>query len=418
MKIRWFFPLAINAKGSSPEALSLGSKFTHADFSVNFMLNEENPANLDVPDKEKNHFRLIRGISFDVENKKIKKLEESDYPSLFMNLVPIINRVIRSIRNFGFIATAREINPRNFEAESYFRKWRIEICKDSVSWNPLLKKEPWEALLYAMFPKTNDELDASLWPDILESIKDNRVPAPEEEFIINTIEYLKERNYRMALVESVICLEIVTNQYLEKYLSIHMKIPKDRIEKLLQPQVGLSARVAVLLNLCLHPDDIKKIELNNTITAIRWRNKIMHKTGNLPDNLPENITLRNITSVLQLADLLARRRNQVEASPDMQEISKTISEKFKVPYPNIWVTGRHRILMEFVFFVFSNDIPAPEILEKISLEASRLLSERDPRFEPEEHLYIKYLNLAKKLLARWYDGKLHLVPSAKKENNH
>lgn len=418
MKLRWFFPMAIYAKGPSLEALSLEGNFKHEDFSVKFRLLGEKSAPLATPEKEKIYYSQIRSICFEVEDNKIGTFEESDYPRLFKFLISIINRVIRSIRNFGIIATAKEINPQGSEAERYLRRWKIEVSEDGERWIPLMKEDLWKDLLFGLMPEISEELDASLWPDIEESIQDNIVPVPEEEFCVNTIEYLKNGNFRMALVESVMCLEIVTSQYLEKYLTVHMKTPPNRIDMLLQPQLGLSARVAALLDLCLHPDDIKKIEFKNILTAIRWRNKIMHKTGHLPKNLPEDIIRRNIVSVLKLVSLLAMRRNQIEASPEMQKTSKAISEKLKVPLPNIWVTGRHRILMEFVFFVIPSNIPTPEVLDAISKEAIRLLSERDTRFKPEEHLYIRYFNFPRELLARWYKGTLHLVPSTKKETSY
>lgn len=409
--------MATYARGLSLDTLNMESRFNHEGYSIKFKLQGQEPKALTIPDEGEIFYTLINSLGFEVEGFEIDISNKSDYPRLLRFLIQIINRVIRSIRNFGIIATAKEIHPRDAEAERHLRRWNIEVSKDGEHWIPFVKEEDrWKDLIYVLMPETDEELNASLWPDIVESIQDDMLPAPEEEFRVNTIENLRNGNFRMALVESVMCLEIVTSQFLEKYLTVHKKTPPARIHRLLQPQLGLSAKVAALLDLCLHPDDIKKIEFNNILTAIEWRNRIMHKSGHLPANLSEEVIRRNLSSVLNLAALLAMRRNQVEASPEMQGLGKTISEKLKVPFPSIWVTGRHRILMEFVFFVLPNTIPAPELLEEISKEAIRLLTERDSRFKAEEHLYIRFLNFPRELLALWVKGSLHAVPPSKKND--
>jgi len=418
MKVRWHYPLVTFAKGSSPEALILSSEFKHEGLNVKFNLSGEKPFSFNLSEEEKIYGRKVNIIDFLIEEIESIPIEESDYPSLLKLLVPIINRVLRGIRNFGFMAAVNEINPLEMEAERYLRRWDIEVSKDEEYFAPILKKDPVKDFLFILIPEKIDELDVLLWADIEESIQDDIAPSPEQEFLVDTLEYLKNRNYRMSLVESIMCLEVVTNQYLEKYMALYKKIPRDRIDKLLQPQLGLSARIAALLDFCLDPDDIAKIEFNNVLTAIRWRNHVMHKTGHLPNNLPEDKIQKNIISVLELVSLLAMRRNQIETSPEMQKIGKMISEKLNVPLPNILATGSHRVLIEFVFFVIPSNFPKTQVLEEIAQEASKLLSERDPRFIPEKHLYIKYYLFPREIRARWYKGTLHLVPSNKKEIGH
>jgi hypothetical protein len=104
--------------------------------------------------------------------------------------------------------------------------------------------------------------------------------------------------------------------------------------------------------------------------------------------------------------LLARRRDQIIASPEMQEIGKKLSERFSVPIPTIWLLQKHRILIDLVFFVIPSNLPGAGVLESIAKEASDLLSTRDPRFRPNDHLYIKFSAFPNDVRARWYDGHL------------
>jgi len=407
MKLRCKVPLSTYVLGHSAEALNLESQFKHDDISVKLKLMGEKSLAPVEAEKDKLFICKVNSISLFIEEVEID-VKESEYPKLLRFLTPIINRVFRNIRNFGTVAHVNEIYPEDQDAEHYLWRWAVEISEDGKSWQNIVTDEPWKYFFYMQRTEPTGELRSSNWPDIEEAIQDNLAPPPEQEFVINAIEYLRNRNYRMALLESIICLEIVLNQHLSKYLSINMKISKGRINKFLSPQLGLTARVSALLNLCLHSKDVKQVEFNNVLKAINWRNHIIHKTGHLPKDLPEGTIYQNINSVLNLVLLLAQRRNQIETSPDMQQIGKNISEKHDAPIPNIWLVDRHRFLVEFVFYVIPSDFPEVQVLEALALEASTQLSARDRRFNPQEHLYIRYYSF-RDLKALWYKGSLHIV---------
>jgi len=417
MKLRYRIPLSANVSGASADALDLKCQFKHNDLIVKIGLSGEKPLSSDSFPKERRYFRKVNTVDIFIEEIEIESVKESEYPKLLRLLTPITNRVLRSIRNFGILAYINEIYPRDADAEHYLRRWKVELSEDGKKWGHVVSEDFLKDLIFLQVTEKSGELSTTLWPDIEEAIQDNLDPLPEQEFIINALEHLKNRNYRLALIESILCLEIVMSQYLNKYMSIQKKIPPQRINTLLSPQLGLYGRVSALLNLCLYPDDISKIEFNNVLKAINWRNNIIHKTGHLPDNLPEDTIYQNISSVLQLVSLLAARRNQIEISPEFQEIAKSISEKHKVPIPNIWLTGRHQFLIEFAFFVIPSNFPDAQVLESLAQEASALLSALDTRFKPEEHLYIRYLAF-REIRARWYKGSLHLVQIPEEAKNN
>jgi len=415
MKIQWTFPLPLFINGPSPDALVLAGEFKHNDVFVKYELLGDKPTHFQIPERKDAYYCTARMIYFQIDDTKIASIQKSEYPQLLKLMVSVMNRILRGIRNAGIVPAANEINPLGSEVEKLFMRWAVKVSEDGKVWTRLVKEDLLQGLISTLFPDNISELDSSLWTNIEESIQDDIMPPPEQEFFVNCIEYLHNRNYRMAVVESVTCLDIVTNQYLKSYLASFKKIPKNRTKLFLQPQLGLTARIAVLLNLCLHQEDIKKIEFSNVISAIEWRNNIIHKSGHLPENLSDKIIHICIKSVLSLTSLLARSRNQVESLPEMQEIGKKISDKTSAPLPNIWVRENHKIIMEFSFFIVLKEFPGLEKLELIVSEAKKLLSERDGRFRPEEHLYIRFFQFPGELRATWSKGKLASVPIASRE---
>lgn len=409
MKIRWNFPLALFVNGKSKEALSLAAKFMHKSVAASFELSGETPSSIQTPEKEV-FYRTIRAISFAIDGIQTADIKEGEFPQLLKLMVSVMNRVLRSIRNTGVVAIVKEINPLESEAERLFRRWAVEVSDDGEIWSRLLKEDLTKEFMLMLFPDDIGELDSSLWSDIEESIQDDINPPPEQEFVVNCLEYLRNRNYRMAVVESVMCLDIVTSQYLNSYLASYKKIPTDRIEQFLQPQFGLTARIAGLLDLCLHPDDIKNIEFNKVLKTIKWRNDIIHKSGHLPQGLGEEILRENISNVLRLVFILSRARNQADTMPEFQVIGAEISKQMVAPFPNIWAVGKHKIIMEFTFFVVSSEFPDSSKLEAIAQEAITRLSRRDRRFRAEEHLYIRFFHFPRELRAVWKKGGLAPVP--------
>lgn len=410
MNFKYSMPFPAYITGASESELELKTEFEHKfkrnKLIVRFELSGEKPLSSDSLPEGKKYVRRVNNVDFFIENFRIGEINESNYISLFKVLVSIANRVIRNIRNFGYAGQVKQIYPNEGDAEHYIRAWKTLASADGKNWQAVVPGDNLASLFIALGPAKFAEIRASSCPDIEEAIQDDLDSPPEQEFMTNSLEHLGNRNYRLALLESIICLEIVLNQYMSNYLSIHIKIPKNRIVKFLTPQLGLTARISSLLNLCLHPDDIKKIEFNKILKAIDWRNKIIHKSGHLPEGLKDEDLIENISSVLDLASMLARRRDQINASPEMQEIAKKISEKFAVPIPTIWLLKRHRILIDLVFFVVPSNFPETEMLTSIAEEATSLLSARDPRFRPIEHLYIKFSSFPNDVKARWQKGQL------------
>ncbi len=350
MLIRWHFPLALSIRGASLKALHLSTEFQHKGLSVKVEVSGDKPSSYEIPDKGEIFFSTARAINFLIQDADAGYTQEAEYPRLLRLMVPIMNRVLRSVRNSGVVSSAREINPPDSKASRLFRSWAVEISDDGINWSRLMKEDKFQEFMMVLFPENMAELDSSLFSSIEEAIQDDISPPPEQELVVNCFEYLDDRNYRMAVVESVMCLDIVTSQYLNSYLATYKSIPASRIKKFLQPQLGLSARVAGLLDLCLNEEDRKKIDFDKILKTISWRNGIIHESGHLPSDLREDTITENVLRVLGLVFLLSQERDQAISWPQMRGIGKEVSERTGSPVPHIWIRGRHRVIMELLYF--------------------------------------------------------------------
>jgi len=108
---------------------------------------------------------------------------------------------------------------------------------------------------------------------------------------------------------------------------------------------------------------------------------VIHKTGHLPQGVPEEELRRKINDVLSLALLLGRKREQISSSPELQRIGNQLSQKFRLPNPTILGLGRHRILLDFDFLL-SSEIPQDleEVLKSVADETSSIFTTKDSRF--------------------------------------
>ena len=424
MKLKLKIPLYFYLSGPTEQSLEVETSFEHDDVKVNLRFVGENPLTFPKGSDDSKVFSHVKYAEFvledtDPQQSRLAKIvtTEPDYVQILKYLLPIVNRVLCSIRNWGLVAFVAELNPRDDDAKKYIQRWDVQSSEDGENWQAVVKPETGllSVLLSSFF--LNDEKAGNLhvknWSDIEEAIQDNLEPPPEQEFLTNSIEHLNLGNFRLALVEAIICLEIVLTQFLQVFLSIDKRISKSRINDFLSPQFGLKAKVSALLDLILDPNDLKKINVDNVRTAVEWRNGVIHKTGHLPQGVPEEELRRKINDVLSLALLLGRKREQISSSPELQRIGNQLSQKFRLPNPTILGLGRHRILLDFDFLL-SSEIPQDleEVLKSVADETSSIFTTKDSRFNAAEHLHIRFLVLfpfPQKVKARWRNNKIEVV---------
>ncbi len=141
--------------------------------------------------------------------------------------------------------------------------------------------------------------------------------------------------------------------------------------------------------------------------AVEWRNSVTHKTGHLPANLLDQTVEHGISKILDLTALLARKANQIAAAPEIREIANFLHEKHGISTPSIWVFPKHRLFAEFT--IFGPPLHEFPNLDRLNAVVSDLIIKRleqDPRFVPQEHLFISFFEFPKQPRARWYKGKI------------
>jgi hypothetical protein len=239
-----------------------------------------------------------------------------------------------------------------------------------------------------------------------EAMQEGLEPGPEQEFLANCLEHLGERNFRLALIESVICLEIVLSGFLRTYLQHEKRLSKSRIENFLSSTFGLTSRVSGVLDLTLPKELVAKIDADLVLKAVGWRNAVMHKTGRLPAHLDEKTLRKHVAAVLTLVRYLANRRDEIAAEPELRAVGETIAKEFGGSDPTMRQFSRHVVWVDYFYFS-KTDLPLETDMERIVARTGQLLADRDPRFELHQHLYARFLTYLDGPQWGWTAGRLY-----------
>ena len=420
MKLKFQVPLKIYLLGDNEEHLNLSTSFIHDGVRVFIRFNGDNPFTL-PDDPSVRGIRLVRKINgleceieyIDSDNPEILRLitKEINFVNILNFLKPIINRILRALRNWGFVYSIVEINPNDAKAEYLIRSWNVEYSSDSVVWKKMVESPKGILSALIAYSDPDDQIEiltVNNWISVEEAIQDKLTPPPEQEFLANAKQHLKQRNYRVAIVEAIICLEIVLSQFLKAYLKIEKSISQERINDFLTTGFGIKSKVSGLLDLVLSLEDMRLIELDNIRTAIEWRNKIVHKTGKLPEYISEKELEEKINSVLTLALLLGHKRDQINSAPMLKEFSNKLAVDFNLPEPHITLVQKHLYIIDFDFIEFELPSDIERTISSVAMSASSFLTSSDHRFDPEKHLVIRFIVLLEGVRARWKKNKVEI----------
>ena len=425
MKLIFKVPLEFSIVGPSPESLNIPVSFKHKScvVRVSFFGKDEPNFLESLPSNEK-YFKGITQLSFEIEadesTKKGKELlnqaEDKDkHYDLLLFLTKVVNRVLRNIRNFGIVPHIHEIGVEPDKIEAFLYRWSVEISVAGKEAMPLSKMPEdrkdmikFIALLHVQsreheFPV----LYISNWPEIKEAIQDNLQSPLENELLTNTHEFLRVGNNKMAILESVTCLDIILSQYLKIFLTNRKNLDTKRIGKFLTTQFGLTARIAGLLDLTLSKESLKYVNIEGVLQAIKWRNDIVHKYGHLPSGVSNNDLKQAIEDTLNLIYILVRERDQIIAEPSLIGISENIAKKYNIPTPTILLPGpKHKINVK-INFLF--ETPDKKNFKAICEDLIEIFKNRDPRFNESEHLLVTFIKFPNKTLAYWLNNKLNFI---------
>jgi len=386
--------------GPSAESLNVSARFTHGEHLVEVSFIDGEPK--EIPDSERHarFYRQTKGFSFTLEGPNLSVEYIRQHQPEFLDVIrTFVLRTFRAIRYFGIVPELPEtMLPAilKLEPDLELWHWHVDVSPDGQVWESIndsmkLKSSMLWGALVGPWTLDHCELNVIWWSAIQEALELNLEPSAESEFYTNAVGHVRKKNFRLAIVEIIIGLEIVMTQFLRAHLNQKHNLSKSKINHFLDQFDSIYYRVSVLLDVVLHPSWLREIDRKKILDVINWRNAIAHKTGRLPADIPEQTYREGISAVRELIDILATRRDNIKAEPELDQISIKLAAQASIFRPLIWLEKRHAVRMDIVFFS-STPSDEPE-LQHLAAEASRLLQIRDSKFDAKEHLTIYFKTL-------------------------
>src|SRR4029077_13487035 len=308
--------------------------FQHSESEVRVILKGAAPLKLESGDEP--HFRSIHECQKDVLQKGkaahelLAMVHAANFTGLMALLMPIVNRTLTAIRNFGWVTTAKEYKPES-KPETLLRAWRAK-ARIHGKWKEIAPKPPSTGFdLFFGLPDLEQNvergsLSVGRWADIDQALVEKLKPNPEQEFLTNALQHLREENLRLAVVEATVCLEIVLSDCLKLYLEVKRRFSKSKIDSVLS-NVGLMSRVGLIVDSMLSYNESRGAQVDKVLQAIKLRNGIVHKTGHLDPSVPRDEVHKAIYAMLNLG----RKREEFKAQPKTEQIAKAIAGDFHCP---------------------------------------------------------------------------------------
>jgi hypothetical protein len=402
--LRFEVPLAAWILGPSEQSLFLGTSFRyrHCRVVVTLLGDAQSSRIESLPPKSR-YVRKNNALGYMVfpesegDEYLRRLLTDHNWADLLRFVSTVGNRVLRAIRNQGAVPHVTEIRTTSTKPEEDLLRWRVESSDDAKIWTSVVPvPQGLDGIGARFWPQVEPEIEAWNWREIEIALEYDLPARPEQEFTTNSIEFLRLGNLRMAITESVIGLEIVLNRYLKESL-MERGIGKKDADDFVSPQLGLSNRVSVLLPL-LWPGLSGEVDLNKVRSVVDWRNRVVHKTGNLPEELESQIVKERVGEVVGLTYLLAMELRKMEATPQIREVKQAIANTYKVEL-EFTVAGQHQLLVA---------VRSPvdrETMRKIIDEVGVRWSAYDKQFEASRHLTAIFVDSATAGLGRWREGQ-------------
>ena len=365
------------------------------------------------------HFRDCEYLTIKIQDFKDKLkllITSGEFKEVLKVIILIANRCIRSLRIYGWVTNLHEfkwsLNSNNLENILVYLL--VEKSEDGKNWQRLI--EEYSEVSYLSFLasskiiKVNSELYMFNWEEIKESVQDNlcvkrRKEPNEMEFVINALENLRKDNLRTALIESIIGLEIILTKYIKEYFKIIKRYNREEIDKLSEPNFDLTRKILLIPELTFEEKELHRINLKKILTAIKWRNKIIHKIGDFPSDVKKKDKIEIISELINFILLLELKVMQITALPKILEIIKYIIDKHNILNFYIEKQRNHRIYTKF----YNNQkegLWKEEKINNINNDLFEQLKKIDKRFDPKEHFLALYTELPNNIWAKFFKGSL------------
>jgi hypothetical protein len=424
MFLEFNLPVRINLSVNEKEIINNTSiNFNYENYNCFLKLKSEEDIKENTKKEKIYYTRLHHAISIMIEDNNKGAIENFVKEKSMMQILKLINsisnRCLLVFRNYGNLTTVKEFSLQldivdEVEFKSFFMMLDVKISKNNEEYEKILEhwgfkidfaeefisRGSW--LQKGYFNVYDEEyLNYDTWSDIKNALENNSEVTEERIFYVNSLEHTKNNNIRLAVIETVIGLEIVVTKYLRNYLKFK-NIPNDRIGNLINSHIGIYSMVSVLLDLSVEEEIIKYFEIDKVLKLINLRNDIIHENYKIPkETTKQKEIIEQIIATQILCKLLFSYCNKII-------IIKSLLEKTKKSYDieNIEVRcmpDTPTIILGVYLKKYSN-----ELITKINFSIISSLKDfrkYEKLYDEKEYLYISY-RFNKEVMAKFSNGKL------------
>jgi len=423
MFLKFNLPIRINLITHEKEYLNnTFINFNYKKYNCFLKLKSEKDI-IENKEKEKiTYTRNYHGISIMIEDNSkgtIENFVKEQSMAQILKLINLIsNRCLLVFRNYGNLTKVKEfslqLDSKDIEQfKSFFMMLDIKISKkNNNEYEKILKywgfkidiaKEFTSGWLQKSYFNVYDEeyLGYNIWLEIKDALENNLEITEERYFFVNSLEHIYNNNIRLAVIETVISLEIAVNKYLKDYLKLK-NIPNDRITNLINSHIGIYSMVSVLLDLSIEEEVMETIKIDEVLKLITLRNNIIHNNKQIPKESSERKeTFNQIASTHILCKLLVGFCNK---RINIKALLKNAQTSYDIENIEIKCLPDNPIIVLSVYLKeYSN-----ELINKINFSIISSLKDfrgYERSYNEKEHLYINY-RFNKKVMAKFSKGKL------------
>jgi len=423
MFLKFNLPIRINLTTNEKECFN--NTFINFNYEkYNCFLNLKSEKDIiENNEKEKiTYTRNYHGISITIEDNSKDTIENYIKEQSMVQMLKLINlisnRCLLVFRNYGYLTKIKEfflqLDSKHIEQfKSFFMMLDVEISKNNNNeYEKILKYWDFKIEFFEEFTigltqesyfniYKKEYLEYDTWLDIKDALENNLEITEERYFSVNSLEHISNNNIRLAVIETVISLEIAVNKYLKNYLKFK-NIPNDRIGNLINSKTGIHSMVSVLLDLTIEEEVMEHIKIDEVLELITLRNDIIHKNKKIPkEPSKQKEIFGQIASAIVLCKLLfgfCNKRINIKA------LLKNTKKSYDIKNIEVRCIPDNPIVVLIVYLKEYNH----ELINKINFSIINGLKdfrEYGRLYNEKEHLCINY-RFNKKLMAKYSKGKL------------
>lgn len=284
MLIRFLLPGRVTLRADTREDLVFGLGFRHRwkklDFNCDIAAETHSRKTVKYPSgsKDLGAARMRVTIQDRPGETNLADLVAAKPPTALAELIiDVANRCARAIRYRGYVSTMPVLTAQE-TPDRTFQQIRVERSDDGVDWSEVSPGDPIFDHLRAGYDERRMlDVDRLHWVTLSITLGSSHIP-PEDEFVVNALDHLRQRNYRFTILEIVIGLEILLTHVLDQYLFFQTMMPRKHRKEFLSPQLSLDQRLKGLLHLMLSNEELSRFSLKKVLKVVNWRNTIVHGT--------------------------------------------------------------------------------------------------------------------------------------------